>query len=285
MGQQSVQMIYDGFSFFGSDVELDLLDLKLHELNSVVNYFVIAEATMTHSGLPKPLYYLENKDRFDKFWNKIIYIAVTDMPFEPNEIQAAITPQDRQWLATGYQLGDNWVRERYQRNQIMRGLTMCKPEDVIIIEDADEIVKPTVLRDIENIIVDGSNAVGQTLNTYYMNWECTNMDWWGSKILRYKFVTNPSEHRFHTPASKYIYNGGWHFNFLGGKEAIQDKLISYAHNEFRVPDVLNNIEYRLSAMKDALGRLYQYKVIPIDENMPEYVLQNPDKFRKYMYVP
>ena len=36
---------------------------------------------------------------------------------------AAISQQDRVWLATGYQIGDNWVRERFQRNQIMRGLT------------------------------------------------------------------------------------------------------------------------------------------------------------------
>ena len=36
-------------------------------------------------------------------------------------------------------------------------------------------------------------------------------------------------------------------------------------------------------MKDALGRLYEYKVIPIDENMPKYVLENPEKFEKYMY--
>ena len=275
-------MIYDCFSYFNEE---DLLDLKLHELSHVVDYFVLVEATTTHSGLPKRLHYLENKSRFDEFWNKIIHIVVTDMPVEPHEIQAAISPQDRHWLDTGYQLGDNWVRERYQRNQIMRGLTSCKPDDVIIIEDADEIVRPSVLENIESKIVDGSNAVEQTLNTYYMNWQCTNMPWWGSKILRYRCISNPSEDRFHTPASQYIYNGGWHFGFLGGAEAIENKITSYAHQEFAISDVFNNIEARLANRKDVLGRLYEYKVIPIDDKMPKYVLENPEKFRKYMYVP
>ena len=273
-------MIYDCFSFCN---ELDLLDLKLHELKNVVDYFVLVEATLTHSGLPKPLYYATNKDRFSDFWNRIIHIVVTDMPVGYDEIEAAITPQDRKWLANGYQLGDDWVRERYQRNQIMQGLSQCNPDDIIIIEDADEIVKPMVLENIENIIVDGSNAVGQTLNTYYMNWECINMDWWGSKILRYKFVTNPSEHRFHTPASKYIYNGGWHFGFLGGADAIKEKIRFYAHQEFMIDEVMDNVETHLRSLEDALGRQYRYKIIPIDDRMPQYVLRNPDKFSKYMY--
>jgi len=111
------------------------------------------------------------------------------------------------------------------------------------------------------------------------------MPWWGSKILRYKFITNPSEDRFHTPAATGILDGGWHFGYLGGADAIREKLISYAHQEFNNSETLNNIENRLFQMKDALGRLYEYKVISLDDNMPKYVLENPEKFRKYMYVP
>lgn len=273
--------VYDCFSFFN---ELDLLELRLNELDSVVDRFVLVEATLTHSGKHKPLYYLENKRRFAKFVRKIIHIIVDDMPVTKDEIESAITPQDRKWLDTGYQLGDDWVRERFQRNQIMQGLVNCKPDDIIIIEDADEFVKKSVLENIDGMMVDGSNAVGQELRTYYMNWKCTNMPWWGTKILRYKFVNNPSEHRFHTPASKYIYDGGYHFNFLGGANAIKQKILSYAHQEFAIPDVLDNLDERLLQQKDALGRLYQYEVIPIDDiTMPKYVIDNPEKFEQFMY--
>ena len=165
----------------------------------------------------------------------------------------------------------------------MQGLTSCKPDDIIIIEDADELVKPSILEHIEETIVDGSNAVQQTLNTYYMNWQCINMGWAGSKILKYKFVNNPSEHRFHTPASGIILNGGWHYGFLGGADSIRDKIKSYAHQEFNTSETLDNVENRLIQMEDALGRSYEYKVIPIDENMPKYVLENLNIFGKYMY--
>lgn len=273
-------MIVSAFSFFN---ELDLLDLRLHELDQVVDRFVLVEATLTHAGKPKPLYYEENKVRFSQFRDKICHIIVDDMPVTKQQCSAAYDYWDRHWIPDGYLTGDNWIRERYQRNQMMKGIQDCDPDDIVIIEDADEMVKPEILQSIEKTIVDGSNAVEQILHTYFMNFKCTNMKWAGSKILRRKFVTDPSEHRFHTPASGVILNGGWHFNFLGGVEAIKLKLQSYAHQEFNNDEVFGRLGDYLIQKKDALGRLYQYEVVPIDENYPKYLRENPDKFRKYMW--
>lgn len=273
-------MLWDCFSFYN---ELDLLDLRLHELSHVVDYFVLAEATRTHTGLPKPLYYDENKHLFSEFHDKIIHVIVDDMPMSPEEIKAAISPQDQKWLDTGYQRGANWVRERFQRNAVMRVVVDADPDDIIIISDADEIVRPSVLENIHETIVDGSNAVNQTLHTYFLNWKCTNMPWYGSKILKRKFFTNPSEHRFHTPAARGIENGGWHFNFLGGADAVRAKIRAYAHDEFNNPDVLDRVDERLMNRQDALGRLYEYKVVEIDDSYPKYIRDNPEKFEKFMY--
>ena len=57
-------MIIDAFTFFN---ELDLLELRLNYLDSVVDYFVIVESNISHSGEYKSLTYLENKERFSKF--------------------------------------------------------------------------------------------------------------------------------------------------------------------------------------------------------------------------
>ena len=51
-------MVYDSFQFFN---ELDILLLRMHILNDVVDKFVISESTVTFSGDAKPLYYEENK--------------------------------------------------------------------------------------------------------------------------------------------------------------------------------------------------------------------------------
>ena len=69
--------IYDGFIFFN---ELDLLEIRLNILNDVVDYFILVEASVTHQGTPKPFIFEENKDKFTKFLDKIIYIKVTNIP-------------------------------------------------------------------------------------------------------------------------------------------------------------------------------------------------------------
>lgn len=277
-------MIIDAFPFFN---ELDLLEIRLNELDPVVDYFVLVEATVTHSGLPKPLYYDEHMCdyRFLPFGNKIIHVVVDDMPMTKKEVEEAISPQDRVWMQSGYQVEDNWVRERFQRNAMMRVLKDFDPEDIVIIEDADEMVRPEIVAKLPEILVDGSNAVEQVLHTYYLNWKCMNMPWWGTKILKNKFVNNPSEHRFHTPASKYIYKGGWHFGFLGGADAIRTKIKAYAHQEFNTENTLDKIDYFLGNQKDALGRLYEYQIVPIDDTYPTYIRKNLEKFEKYIYVP
>ena len=63
-------MIYDCFTFFN---ELDLLEIRLNILDEHVDYFVLAECTETFSGIEKPLYYEENKERFSKWSHKIIH--------------------------------------------------------------------------------------------------------------------------------------------------------------------------------------------------------------------
>ena len=53
--------------------ELDLLEIRLNELDSVVDWFFIVESNATFTGLPKEKYYDKNKERFEKFAHKIKY--------------------------------------------------------------------------------------------------------------------------------------------------------------------------------------------------------------------
>ena len=108
--------IYDCFTYFNEDA---LLEIRMETLDHWVNYFVIAEATHTQTGLPKPLNF--KPEKFEKFRSKIIYIAVNDMPL---------------------QLNSAWANENHQRKSLMRGLVQAKPEDLIIVSDLDEIPHP-----------------------------------------------------------------------------------------------------------------------------------------------
>ena len=112
-------MIYDCFTFFN---EFDLLELRLHELNDVVDFFVLSEATKTFTGLDKPLYFEENKTQFAEFLPKIKHVIV-----EPPETN------------------DPWIRERFQRDEMFKTLD-CQSNDVIMLSDVDEIISAEAVK-------------------------------------------------------------------------------------------------------------------------------------------
>jgi beta-1,4-mannosyl-glycoprotein beta-1,4-N-acetylglucosaminyltransferase len=53
--------------------ELDLLEIRLNELDSVVDYFLIVESNASFTGLPKETFFANNRERFAKFEHKIVY--------------------------------------------------------------------------------------------------------------------------------------------------------------------------------------------------------------------
>jgi beta-1,4-mannosyl-glycoprotein beta-1,4-N-acetylglucosaminyltransferase len=53
--------------------ELDLLEIRMNELDSVVDYFLIIESNATFTGLPKKTYFAQDLHRFSKFQHKIVY--------------------------------------------------------------------------------------------------------------------------------------------------------------------------------------------------------------------
>ena len=111
--------IFDCFPFFN---ELEILELRFMELYDTVDYFVIVEANKSHNGTPKEFIFENNKSRYEKWLDKVIYVKVEDMPeYNPDYVFAL---------------------EYFQRQQIMRGLEGKAQEgDKILVSDCDEIPK------------------------------------------------------------------------------------------------------------------------------------------------
>ena len=59
--------IFDTFTFYN---ELDLLTYRLNLLNNYVDYFVLVEATHTHVGKEKNLFYRS----FGKFKHIVVFV-------------------------------------------------------------------------------------------------------------------------------------------------------------------------------------------------------------------
>jgi beta-1,4-mannosyl-glycoprotein beta-1,4-N-acetylglucosaminyltransferase len=231
--------IIDCFIFYN---ELDLLFYRLSVLNNVVDYFVLVEATKTHAGNDKILYYQENKKRFEKFNHKIIHIIVDD------------------FIIPNIEKGEAWKNENYQRNAIHRGI--CKldlvPEDYILISDADEIPDPEMLlrMKISEQVIDIA-SLNQDFYYYNLNSK-RNEIWLYPKLISFAYyssrINEPNmPHLFrHMNTDKIIRNGGWHLSYFGDVQYIKNKIENFAHQEFNNNIIKSdeNIKARIELVED-----------------------------------
>ena len=278
-------MVYDCFQFFN---ELDILKLRLNVMSPVVDYFVISEATTTFSGLPKPLYYEENKEMFREFEDKIIHVVVDDTP-----------------------PGDTHVRDTFQKNAVGRGLADATDEDIVIFSDLDEIPNPDKVRDILEHFDDSKiYHFAQRLFYCYLNMEevsgkllsyagdfddVAHKQWIGSKMCSYRLLREKGlqlgELRF--PERKAdgirVADGGWHFGYMGGhgesdiKKRVADKVVSAAHQEYNSREVLSDVEDKLRLGQDIFGRDAKFVMGEIDDSYPQYLREHQDEYAHLIF--
>ncbi|MBA4067326.1 MAG: hypothetical protein C0501_27180 [Isosphaera sp.] len=200
-------MTYDCFPFFN---ELDVLDLRLRELDKVADRFVLVESTVTHAGRPKPLHFAENRGRYAAFADRIVHVVVEDSPASP----------------------DPWDRERHQREAIRRGLTGCRPGDLVLVSDVDEIPNPAAVRA-------GRPGDGVRVFEQYYCWYSLDLYsgfWHGTRSAPFAAVDRVGPQRLRRSAGRLVRDGGWHFTCLGGAEKVVEKIQATAHQEFNTAE-------------------------------------------------
>ncbi len=277
-------MVYDSFQFFN---ELDILKLRMNVLKDVVDYFVISESTVTFSGDPKPLYYNENKEMFKEFEHKIIHNIVDDTPMDC----------------------DAFMRDHHQKCAVARGLKDCKPDDIIIFSDVDEIPNPDTLRELLPNVEDGKiYMLAQRLFYCYLDMEevsgnllsvtgefddVEKKQWLGTKVCRYSVLDNYTTEELRNKEQKAIGvrvpNGGWHFSYMGGgkKQSTADrvkyKIKSAAHQEYNNRHILWNVKKNIKNMQDIFGRDSKLQLVEIDETYPKYLRDHLDEYKYLLY--
>lgn len=276
--------IYDCFTFFN---EFDVLELRFSILDPYVDYFVLVESSKTHHGEDKPFYFYENRERYQRYQDKIIYVQVNDSPEYKGETDMGIV--------------------NFLRNCIMRGLVhKCRPEDYVIVSDVDEIADPNVLQSISSMKVklyanrgswkqkirqhfrmysmfsgefmqysmahEGFTidklldytpvALEYDLFYYYMNYK-SRAPWRGPYIAKYSHMMMPHEPRelAYQNQLPIIPNAGWHFSYLGGFESVKSKLAALSDPdpelERKIKEAGNSdafIQQCLDEGRDILGR-------------------------------
>lgn len=283
-----MRKIYDCFCFFN---ELDLLELRLNVLNDHVDYFVISEASVTHTGVPKPYYFEENKERFSKFLHKIIHLKIEDTPndfinlplvdsstldgVEVTKIHEFINTQTRRFdRRTQIAYG----RDFYQKECVRRGLINCHDEDIILFSDCDEIPNPDKLAVIPTYLSESKFfTFNQTGYYYYLNM-LKEHNWKGTKMGLYKDLKDYSYNELRAEDCYPLTNGGWHFSYMGGPEKVKHKIESFSAQEMNNPHVIQSIANNINNGIDPFFRS-QLTEVKIDETYPKYLLENLEKYR------
>jgi beta-1,4-mannosyl-glycoprotein beta-1,4-N-acetylglucosaminyltransferase len=240
--------------------ELDILELRLNELKDAVDYFVIVEALQTFQEKDKPLYFQDNRQRFEKFKDKIIHVVVPK-----------------------YREGYTWARETIQRNSIMKGLSQCELDDLIFISDVDEIIRASKIQEIADaLFIEGHPAVALRMPIYRFYMNSLDPDiWWNAKATTYRHLKTitPEELRVSPKASvtKCLEDCGWHFTSIGGLQKHRLKTESYSHSE------LNHENYKSQSFVESWIR--KFTIVEIDETFPQYLRNNLDQYDAYLYKP
>lgn len=247
--------IYDCFPFFN---EIELLQIRLHELSDVVDYFVLVESIETQRGHPKRLFFEENKQEFHPYLHKIIHIIIDEMHPE-------------------FGL---WERENYQRNAILRGLAQCKKKDLILISDVDEIPRkefiPYIKKEMERRSAEAI-AFQCRLYRYHLNRSPPeNYFWDGTVATTYSRIAAKSPQYYRDRRSKFwsFKEAGWHFTWMGGKERYKQKMTS----------VVEGTDDWMPSDEDVEGLFRTVPIVPLDSSFPAYILEHEQELRALDFI-
>jgi beta-1,4-mannosyl-glycoprotein beta-1,4-N-acetylglucosaminyltransferase len=267
-------MIYDCFTFRD---EFDVLELRLKILDSVVDKFVICEADRTFTNQPKPYNFLNQKDRFKQWEDKIIYLPVE---LDPEGLD--FSKKDTEY--SPYSAA--WMLEMQQRSGLILGLQDAQADDVIMMGDVDEIPNPDSVKHVTTPTV----CVMQMFY-YYINNRSNGLQdahWFGTVLVPFKYLADYANLEkvrgqrvfFHKIAS------GWHLSFMGGKELIKRKIQTISHTEYNSEEYYNDkhIDECLASGKDIFKREgTSFEIVDPKQYYPEHILEIFKSYPSWIY--
>lgn len=259
------------YDLFMINTELDWAEIRMGELASEVDYFIVLESAVDFHDRPKPLYVQNNWSRFAPFHHKIIH-HVLDV------------------TGTNH-TGDPWAREHFSRNAMMdqvfpklEGDKKVEMGDVILVSDADEIPRPEIIKSLRNCQFPLRLRLRTVYYRYSFQWTLREEQWIHPQATYYrgpKKTVRPEDLRMAKHDAE-IYNAGWHCSScLGSLKDMVNKVTSFSHSEFNVPDFTDpaKILQRVRQGQDPYNRTKKiYDRIDRNPDVPQYLLKHPDEF-------
>jgi hypothetical protein len=186
--------------------ETDMLEMRLHETDGLIDRHVIVEAPVTHRGVAKPLHYRDSAGRFER--HAAVITAITaDLP-----------------------AGEPWVLEHAQRDAAWPVIDAEAADgDVVLICDVDEIPSRSLLERARAGLLPEVCSVRMRTTLHAVDWEVP-----ASRVPPACVAATAGYIRRHGGSlaairdrrAEYpeVADGGWHFSWTGGPAAAREKL-------------------------------------------------------------
>jgi len=267
--------IIDAFIFFN---EIDTLKIRLSLLYEKVDTFVICESNITHSGSKKNYNFLEHKDEFSSWMDKIVFIK-----FEPDISNLDFSKKDLSYNPSS----PAWKIEVEHRNCLANFLSTQDSNDIAVVCDVDEIWNPS----LSDFLRSGQihhEAARLEMQFHYYHLNCigvgeSNSKWAYPFFAKVGYInSNPNLSKIRLQATlPVIENAGWHFSYLGGAKKVSEKINAFAHQETNTEEIndLKHLEQCINLGIDHLARAgHEWAFYPIDrypENLKKVMRKFP----------
>jgi beta-1,4-mannosyl-glycoprotein beta-1,4-N-acetylglucosaminyltransferase len=244
--------IYDCFTYYN---ESNLMQIRFEELKDVVDHFVIIEADQTFTGNPKGFYFDDLPEWINDYEDKVIRFTFSF----PKEDMTS------------------WEREFFQRNVILDGLSQMHldDDDIILISDADEIPRASVVQQLDQQDLPSRLDVSQYFWSFH--WKVPDHCNQGARPVACRFsdLKEKGAQNLRGSTEPIIPDAGWHFSFFGEINKIKNKIESFAHTEYDSPEFKNadQVMYRIQNGIDPFDR-FPLKYYDIDETYPKWVIDS-----------
>jgi hypothetical protein len=241
--------IIDYFPYFDPYGQ-ELLELRIRILENYVDEFIICESNKTQSGIPIKYTLSDRIDQLGLPKDKIRILQL-DIPnddlLDIQEIDYLNCYEDNKNNINSLR---SRVRERLQKDALLQVIDEYDDDTVIIHSDSDEIVNPASLEWILSLLnqvkdcpmkIPLAHLEGRADFRVYNELTGEPFPWYGMFVC-YKSVLNnatPSQIRgqvlcpvtiyFPYQDGEIVQELGWHFSWMGGRDARMIKSNSFTH--------------------------------------------------------
>lgn len=175
--------------------ELELLEIRMHELDGVVDHFLIVESNATFTGLPKETFFAKNRDKYAKFAHKIVYHFLPGYPLRSGESAWDVEAKTRNMMT-------NLLKE-----------TMSKfpagTQSLVFMSDMDEIPSENTVRLLKTCNFGKSIHLQLRNFMYSFEWYLGYSSWRASAHM-----WNPMSYYRHSKSTELMLSdAGWHCSY------------------------------------------------------------------------